>query len=271
MKRPLALVLTIAIFAAIAVCFLRPAPPDFGYGDEVYIACQFFKPNAYNKVRITGDSECFSDIIFGTHLTFPLMDRTVWLDFDEGSLLAGWEDMDIEQDIPPEFAVLETRSGGGWNRIDDAVHGGIMTTVSSGTVTSRSFSFILNYPSEYQPGDYRFTVFFREAKSGEQHSVSINFSVPRKTSARWDVADVFWTPANEIHLTLRANRGDGVFPYIDCESVTLEKLESGEYLPLEIHPKYAEERYVSMIPSGNIAMKPLIVYEDPAVGAEYRL
>lgn len=31
MKRSLALALTVVIFAAIAVCFLRPAPPDFGY------------------------------------------------------------------------------------------------------------------------------------------------------------------------------------------------------------------------------------------------
>ena len=40
MKRPLAIVLTAAIFAAIAVCFLRPASPYYVRGNTLVIVGQ---------------------------------------------------------------------------------------------------------------------------------------------------------------------------------------------------------------------------------------
>lgn len=66
MKRSVALVLTGVIFAAIAVCFLRPTPdlnPDFGYSFQANPGFGYADKfdGQYQKIELEGNSEYFEE------------------------------------------------------------------------------------------------------------------------------------------------------------------------------------------------------------------
>lgn len=188
MKRSVALVLTGVIFAAIAVCFLRPTPdlnPDFGYSFQANPGFGYADKfdGQYQKIELEGNSEYFE-----------------------------------------ETALLYVDPADPCDRIFDRGHSDNANNALAWNGNSRyGFCYPIVAPIFDTPGEYRFTLNFREvvrdevgnltSDVGDERSVSFCYTVPEVTEMTFDVvsANIIWseeTPDRRaLRLTLRLNHG----------------------------------------------------------------
>lgn len=240
MKRPIAIVLTIAIFAAIAVCFLRPGDlnPDFGYAD-----IHFSSDDDSRKLSLSGDSDRVEARFIGVgddggrtlSVCFWAKDETKTYAFTSSEYANGA--LIEKTDIPD---ILVERSGNGcWERCDDVRY----TPVMSLPMTASNRRNVVDAPTILNfffpidiAGKYRVTFFFREcaephctasnlSTAGELLSVWFELSVPVKTAFEYDVYSPYIkyveeTGAGIVELLIRSNR-EQPLPYLDKRSIAL--------------------------------------------------
>lgn len=228
MKRPLALVLTVVIFAAIAVCFLRPelSNPDFGYADRF--------DGGRIPIKLEGDVEYFEEASLGAilpkysgmslilrpkepyylYLGTPVVNEYgVWYGEDIGR---------IERRVGGKWEyVCETGPDGGGSTKDLTMPFSAMGKSLSWDDSGRYLGgFRIYAPIFGTPGEYRFTINFRvildtfEVEE-EQHSVSFRYTVPKVTSKPFDVisaqgvilSDRSGGKIKSVQVNLRPNHG----------------------------------------------------------------
>lgn len=204
MKRSLALVLTVVIFAAIAVCFLRPAPPDFGYA-----ASYDGRPV---PLELEGDAEYFE--------CAELIDVDCVVNESIYVRLRPTENTCLIPSTPAgaqKSCRTDRLVDGEWRFVAESDEGGsIRTTPIERTNTWSRDRDTLSFSARIfdTPGEYRFTLSFREVgdESRELHSVSFQYTVPRVTASPFDLLSVGWFkfPGEEellVQLDVRPNRG----------------------------------------------------------------
>lgn len=228
MKRSVALVLTVIIFAAITVCFLRPEfyNPDFGYADRFY--------GRRIPIELEGDVEFFEEASLGTILPeYSGMSLTLrpkepyylYLGTPVVNEYGVWYGEDI--------GYIERRVGGKWECVcetgpDGATSTKDLTMPFSAMGVSLSWDDRGRYPGGFRiyapifgtPGEYRFTINFhvildKFEVEEEQHSVSFRYTVPRVTSKPFDVISVRGAILSDrsggkiksVQVNLRPNHG----------------------------------------------------------------
>lgn len=254
MKRSVALVLTGVIFAAIAVCFLRPDKnPDFGYANGTF-------GGEIAPVQVEGESKYFAEVTVGGINTY---EQSIGVKL---------------QPAEPYYLLLGTHNeiydngkrgmGTGYNsgHIDKLVDGKwefVSRTYRSGYETleggdDKYFSLSWDGDSKYgehgnafafyapifdSPGEYRFTINFREVQKQmvgkasykwmtddtQSHSISFFYTVPETTDKPFDVLEASaFILNNELnhnrhiaYVVLRLNNGTPA-PYV---------LRDGKYYP----------------------------------------
>lgn len=241
MKRPLAIVLTVVSFAAIAVCFLRPADENSDFGNVPRVAGY----GCFEKVRdCTGDTDL---------LTIDAID---WSRSTDGSLLlnvtpqkthlymSSWV-MNIHgeshgsADERGITGFAEKKVGGKWAYVGEVeVYDNSIVMQSSGSGGRKGFGCSIYADNkshqemfarlpEYDYGaTYRLTYFFLEVSHGhpsdEVHSVTHTVTLPKKTNKRLDFVSLGWDgPRNtSIYPEIRVNYGEA--PYLLINECTLE-------------------------------------------------
>ena len=242
MKRPLAFALTIAVFAAIAVCFLRPADENVDFGNVPSIA-------GY------GCFEPITDCVGDTDLL--TIDAIDWSRSTDGSLLlnvtpqkthlymSSWV-MNIHgeshgsADERGVTGFAEKKVGGKWAYVGEVEvydSSNVMQSSDSGGkkgfgcsiyADNKSFQEMFARLPEYDYGaTYRLTYFFLEmGEDGrpydEVHSVTHTVTLPKKTNKRLDFVSLGWDgPRNaSIYPEIRVNYGE--VPYVLINECTLE-------------------------------------------------
>lgn len=197
MKRPLAIALTIAIFAAIAVCFLRPAP-SVGGGGRVYTP---FSPSDGEALELSGSGKGLIEVKYvgqapadPRNAVFNMRSTTEGCTYyihGEKMVKKGR----IVARLPESIATLEYFTDGEWVTIDDTPwHYTGMIIETSDVRFSDLFDFQGNIvdlalPSELY-GRFRVTLAFREyfytkesrikvGTTGELYFATFEFDVPR--------------------------------------------------------------------------------------------
>ncbi len=252
MKRPIAVALTFVIFAAVAVCFLRPVPapnnPDFGNVPRV---C---KPVDLQRVRdCEGDTDLLkidainwatsrqgviklnttpaarlsmtSAQLHGNKLVYDrgdgLCEKLVngeWVDV--GELLVDW--------ARPVLRMYDDLSGRQGCYLDPSVE------------DSEIYRSIAATMPEYEPGaTYRLTYYFREMLSWDRYSdqlysVSHTVKIPAPSDKRFDLI----TPGLEVYgdgsgigrivPVIRVNWGEA--PYVQQHLCTVEKRQGSSWV-----------------------------------------
>lgn len=241
MKRSVALVLTIVIFAAIAVCFMRPDKnPDFGYADRF--------DGQRIPLKLEGDSEYFAESWIGGILPQYKLFYVTLRPKEPYSLTLGtpWEDKNGEiKFLGQDCGCIERRVGNKWEYYGSiwAKDGPLVQQIGYvGTGNSLNWdggglfgtSLDLDGSILYTPGEYRFTIKFHVALGlfeveEEEHCVSFRYTVPKATQKPFDVLQVGTNIINnELNhnrhiatVVLRLNHGTPA-PYI---------LRDGKYYP----------------------------------------
>ena len=238
MKRPLALALTIAIFAAIAVCFLRPASSDFGYLREIYVS----PPTAEFEIAgATGDTALLRPVAMSraggvgdlTMIYFEAADG-----FEAALTSRRYKDGEHCPNTPePEYRLgfAEKLVDGEWEFYCEIYDNSSLPLIPGYTPFfsyAGEFWHLFTLPW-YDPGEYRVTYYFRQCITRERshyttgdelYSVTHSFTAPEPSGSRFDVIGIsFYT--GDIWVTLRAN--DGEAPYIDGSRCEIERNEKG--------------------------------------------
>lgn len=275
MKRPLALVLTIAIFAAVAVCFLRPihGSVPFIVEDEPDKVYTFAKPEPLELIGRDADliqAEYVSTSVSMDDAAVILSIKSV----DDAcyTLGASVYENGIEVDHKPPF-ITERYENGEWRAYADGwwfvsyvggVLGNVRPAFSSSEALSESFKLSID-----EPGRYRITFYFRDyipasekylhrgGSSGDGlYEASFEYEVPARkllsTSPRVanfsmrDYSDVsewaerFGTNVAQINMLI-TNSHIG-YGYFQRDKSRIEMLtDSGEYIPAdEVQITYGE-------------------------------
>lgn len=219
MKRSVAIVLTAVIFAAIAVCFLRPAPSQLGHPQP------FLDPG--ERLELSGDVEYFEyaevldiDYIAGViDLKLPPVEPYTLLigsRVDEYGM-AGEDCGHIEKLVDGEWVYLrETGVGGAWTLM-----GGFpdyFSLVPEGSTHRSKYGQLYRvYASDvlFEPGDYRFNLNFRQIEGqdkevGDVITISFTVTVPDATTGKkFDV----YPAADGLVIMIRSNDGSPA-PYL---------------------------------------------------------
>lgn len=212
MKRSVALVLTVVIFAAIAVCFLRPDKnPDFGYSFQANPGFGYADKfdGQYQKIELEGNSEYFEETALlyvdpaDPYIAVRMRPKKPYF------LTLGTPEAIESEEYSPyrfsykDFGFIERRVGDEWlyccetapcDRIFDRGHSDNANNALAWNGNSR-YGFC--YPSDV----------------GDERSVSFCYTVPEVTEMTFDVvsANIIWseeTPDRRaLRLTLRLNHG----------------------------------------------------------------
>lgn len=248
MKRSVALVLTVVIFAAVAVCFLRPLPdlnPDFGYADR-------FDGQTIIPVKLEGDSEYFAESWIGgiwpAYNSFYVCLRPK----EQYHLTVGtptlYENGKVSymRYVGDDWGYIERRVNGKWEYFGEAgakdgplvqqigylgVYGNSLNWEGYGSVGS---GLDMDATMLHTPGEYRVTVRFHVAISNdeveeEERRVSFRYTVPKVTHKPFDVLETSAFILNNkynhnlhiVSVILRLNHGTPA-PYV---------LRDGKYCP----------------------------------------
>lgn len=271
MKRSVALVLTVVIFAAIAVCFLRPAPdlnPDFGYADRF--------DGQHIPLKLEGDSEYFAESWVGRILPVYNSFYVCLRPKEQYHLTPGtpklYENGHMEW-FGADWGYIERRVNGKWEYFGDAqpTEGPLVQQIGYAGTCGNSlnwegFGLIgsgldVDATMLHTPGEYRVTVKFHVAISNdeveeEEHRVSFRYTVPKVTKKPFDVLQTSATITNDeyhnnlhrVYVVLRLNHGTPA-PYV---------LLNGEYYPA------MRERYIDEETDMDIERYCVLVSEDYA-------
>lgn len=189
MKRSVAFLLTAVIFAAIAVCFLRPAPSPFGYPRPI------LEPGT--RLTLEGDTEYFEyaeveEVYYARGILRlripPVKPYTLLIGahIDEEYGMAGVERGYIEKFTDGEWVFLRnTGLRGTWT-----MEGGppsYFSLVYEGSPVYSKYGQLYYLSAELEePGDYRYTLNFRQIEGddkevGDVITVSFGVTVPKPT------------------------------------------------------------------------------------------
>lgn len=230
MKRPLAIALTIAIFAAIAVCFLRPVPNVFGHPKPI------FEPNT--PLELSGDTEYFERA------------EVKYVNYAEGLIELHLQPVE-PYILHVDDGFVEKLTDGKWEYLCRTGYGGSMTLeggppshfslVWDSEEARLKYGVNSKYGQRYRvdaaepmrnPGDYRFTLNFQplarvdnsDRAVGDAISISFTCTVPKPTDKRFDVFTMdFYHPC----VAIRSNDGSPA-PYIAGDSIRMTNTETGE-------------------------------------------
>lgn len=281
MKRSTALVLTIIIFAAIAVCFLRPADPnpDFGY--------------VPNIVMIGGDGkspigECVGD----TDVV-----RLTQIDYDVGSFVIYYEASRTVVNTTASYTdgnqsngkyrayTIERLEDGEWKEIGFGT-----SSTSFGTLPyvlchagEGSLCFV-PFPEFFEAGKYRFTYYFRElldtryghqSTGQELYTVSHTIDVPKSSDKPFDLISTCWNRwdkdetydgdyMTQIALTLRHNTEKALYT---C-GAEMETLRDGRWEAYEPEKPISFRNGIDIHEDG--ATEAILLFYDFAPPTDYR-
>lgn len=237
MKRSFALTLTVVIFAAIAVCFLRPADlnPDFGCVDEVLAF-----PNAL-PVETFGDTDLMtveSVERYGAQL------RVNFVPVDGVKILPGSAIYAYGARTMTEkhfHGYIEKLEDGGWRFYDRLFTRKANSLFGDDKlqVKSEPYSDMYMFPF-HSPGRYRVNFYFREYireedRAGDDlYTISFETEVEPASSRRFDVCS-FGAGGGEhgiemLSFILRANEDET--PYLDIDSARMERSEESTDVPI---------------------------------------
>lgn len=230
MKRPLAIALTIAIFAAIAVCFLRPAPSELGRPKPI------FEPNT--PLELSGDTEYFecAEVLEVNRIDD---DIELLLVPSESYVLHIGAGVDEYGSRSIERGYVERFTDGEWMYLRE-LRGPTMEAAiwlpprryslswndEKGTAGHRC---TLHSCHELDaPGEYRYTLYFRQIKGmdelfGDIISLSFTITVPDEPTGK--KFDVF--TSNHYQLLIRSNCGKPA-PYLVPDSICVTDPANGE-------------------------------------------
>lgn len=244
MKRPLAIALTIAIFAAIAVCFLRPAPPYYVRGNTLVIAGQRVD-REIRAVDLANEGYlpiCENDLVKlevhptlgnrGVMLTF----RAQSLDESLGFLFGARIVEDGEAHYLSEGRVLDRSTGEdvgfvspmiGWLTQEDGVY-------PDGAATPNEPSFFRKHIAADHPGEYTVELYLYEydpetgtLPSEQPHTISFDVEIKDMPDGMYTCGAYWEQPAGErsmIRVHLPIYRADGSYLSVDRdEAVKLER------------------------------------------------
>ena len=192
MKRSVAIVLTAVIFAAITVCFLRPAPSPFGYPRPI------LEPST--RLTLEGDTEYFeyAEVLYVDYetgtitLTLPPVypyTLLIGAHIDEEHGMTGVEKGYIEKFVGGKWVYLcETGLGGFWTQEGgppsyfSLVHKNSLARSKYGQHYRLSAYRIL-----LEPGDYRYNLNFRQIEGNDKEvgdviTISFGITTPKPTS-----------------------------------------------------------------------------------------
>lgn len=234
MKRSVAIVLTAVIFAAIAVCFLRPAPSQIGH-PQPFLAVG-------ERLELSGDVEYFEyaevlavDYIYGTiDLKLPPVEPYTLLigaRVNEYGM-AGEDEGYVEKLVDGEWVYLrETGLGGAWTLLGGPPS--YFSLVPEGSTVRSKYGQLYRLGAHkilFEPGDYRFNLNFRQIENdsdevGDVITISFVITVPYTTTdKKYDVyIDGNWGG----HIAIRSNDGSPA-PYLFGDSIKVVDKESGE-------------------------------------------
>lgn len=198
MKRSIALVLTIAIFVAIAACFLRPADPDaysehvvpnpdFGYSDRIY---RFgaeeeldFNGSARGRIKLTDRGLGVVYFGFGREFAFESLDP------DKRYLTAA-ERYFVRDDHADSGSIY--RENGELLRELYPMHDSVLLHTANyiefGSRTRDSFE-----TTVAEPGRYLAVMNIYDADTDEKFEIEYPFEIPERTASRYDVMAVSLT------------------------------------------------------------------------------
>lgn len=195
MKRPLALVLTIVIFAAIAVCFLRPGDPDaysehvvpnpdFGYSDRIYRFSTEeeldFDGSARGKIKLTDRGLGVSFFGFGREFAFESLDPDKrYLTGSEYSYVCGTS-ASYGNIYRENGELLREASSLSTVKLFSNVN-----YIESGKQTIGSFE-----TTVAEPGRYLAVMNIYNADTDEKFEIEYPFEIPERTASRYDVMAV---------------------------------------------------------------------------------
>lgn len=169
MKRPLAIVLTVAIFAATAVCFLRPAPNAVG-GGRMYTP---FSLSDGEALELSGSGSGLIEVRYvGQEAYKPCRAVFNMRSVTDGSTyyihgVNTVENGNVIERIPESIATLEYLKGGKWETVSDSPAFGVgFTNNLYGVDPAHLFDaggnlINLSLPAEVY-GRFRVTLAFRE-------------------------------------------------------------------------------------------------------------
>lgn len=255
MKRPVALVLTIAIFAAIAVCFLRPIDenPNFGNVPEMagYGCWEKIKDCTGDTDLLTIDAIDWSRSTDGSiavrttpacllSLTSQPLDSKGFATGDgdergmrgyaEKKVGGSWEYVD---EIDIWFVAYVSYSVMDWGPTPDAFFVYVRNNVYE--TDRQSFREIRVILPEYEPGaTYRIHYFFRsqidKEWSDEVYTVSHTVTLPEQTDKRLDFISLGWesSAGKSIAPEIRVNYGEA--PYLLLNACNLEHKEDNRWV-----------------------------------------
>ncbi len=252
MKRPIAIALTIAIFAAVAVCFLRPVDLNPGFGNVPEVAGY----GCWEEITdCTGDTDL---------LTIDAID---WSRSTDGSIAVRTtpacflsltsQPLDSEGfatgagDERGKRGYAEKLVGDSWEYVGEigiewVVYVFVMSFPGDPPRPDSSVAYVrpdsgLTFRelrvrlSEYKPGTtYRLTYFFRQkiesGWSDECYSVTHTVALPERSDKRLDFISLGWECAanTQIRPEIRVNRGTP--PYLLLEACSLEHKENGQWI-----------------------------------------
>lgn len=220
MKRSVAFMLTAVIFAAIAVCFLRPAPSQIGYPQPFLTVGE--------RLELSGDVEYFEyaevlavDYIDGTiDLKLPPVEPYVLLigaRVNEYGM-AGEDEGYVEKLVDGEWVYLrEAGLGGVWTLLGGPPS--YFSLVPEGSTVRSKYGQLYRLGAHkilFEPGDYRFNLNFRQIENdsdevGDVITISFVITVPYTTTdKKYDVyIDGNWGG----HIAIRSNDGSPA-PYL---------------------------------------------------------
>lgn len=261
MKRLVALVLTIVIIAAVAVCFLRPGDPnpDFGGVPDVCTVT-----GAVEITDCTGDTDVLTaeEVQWarsGPRWLFVRMSASRNVFLTPYHMVDG----EIVDDGGSREGVIEKLVNGEWREIADMTpHWADLSETPLGVVGNYTFTLALlsdDNPNrkimntlmipmpEYEAGaTYRFTYFFREMlqeypreTGAELYSITHTVTIPAATDKRFDLVNwglepIEWqddddgTASGIISPTIRVNSGEA--PYLDYNSTEFEVKDGGKWV-----------------------------------------
>ena len=244
MKRPLAIVLTIAIFAAIAVCFLRPAPLYYVRGNTLVIVGQSIEKEV-RAVDLANEGYlpiCENDLVKlevhpalgsrGVMLTF----RVQSLNESRGYLFGARIVKDGEERYLSDGRVLDRSTGEdvgfvpsmyGWLTQEDGVY-------PDGVATPNEPSFFRKHIAANHPGEYTVELYLYEydPKTGtlpseQPHTISFDVEIKDMPDVMYSCGAYWEQPAGErsmIRVHLPVYRADGSYLSVDRDKeVMLER------------------------------------------------
>ncbi len=248
MKRSVAIVLTIAIFAAVAVFFLRPGDPnpDFGYADRVYTA--FAQP-----LELVEGDDVFELSYCGTSVGYINAGFSVRPnDGSRAYTLSGgmWMNSRYLSSSEDRDGYVTQQIDGEWVTIYDIGWVGSYPKAESHLIDGAVSKVGFHVPLPALADSSQVTLFYRDcdvdAEGGvttcsELHSLTFQWEPLPRSNKPFDVVELSFFPnGNPDVLWLRAN-GNAALPYLDQASMCYEKLTDGKWVQCPSEYEYSSE------------------------------